>query len=129
MKYKIDIQYHSKANKYLKKLNPNEKNKIIGLIDKRARSFIEYGDKGHVFKDSFFPKIGIFDSTLYYVRLDLKNRAIISIDEDPIFEQTIVNVFVICNHEKMELEIAGIVESINQSIIAGEDFEMEDIEE
>lgn len=128
MGYDIKICYHSKAKKYLKKLNQNECNKMISLIDERIKRFIEDKDSRYIHQEAYFSKLGNFDSTLYYLRINLKNRAILSIDEDPIFDQVIVNIFLICNHDKINVEMNGIMESLYQKMINGESNDEEEEE-
>ena len=128
MGYNINICYHSRANKYLKKLNQNERNKIMFLIDKLVKGFIEDNDKRYIFQDSYFSRLGNFDSTVYYLKISINVRAILSIDEDPIFEQVIVNVFTICNHEKLNIEIKGIMESLYQKMVNEESYDEEEDE-
>jgi hypothetical protein len=128
MGYDINICYHSKAYKYLKKLNQNERNKIMSLIDDRIKGFIENKDRRYIFKDVHFPKLGNFDSTVYYLKIKLKDRVILSIDEDPIFEQVIVNIFTICNHDQFNTEMRGIMESLYQKMINEESYDEEEEE-
>lgn len=119
MEYEIKICYHARVKKYLKKLNRNEKNKVIDLIKERVRGFLVEKDKRYIFQDRFFAKLGKFDSTVYYLKLNVNERVILSIDEDPIFEQINVNIFSICSEDKFKLEIQGIMESLYQKMING----------
>lgn len=128
MGYDISIVYHTRANKYLNKLHINERNKIISLIDNRIRGFIEEKDTRYIFQDAHFSKLGIFDSTVYYLRINYRDRVILSIDEDPIFEQTIVNIFTICNIDKMNTEMRSIMESLYQKMINEESYDEEEEE-
>ena len=45
MSYDINICYYSRAYKYLKKLNHNEQDQMMRLIDQRVKRYIEDGDK------------------------------------------------------------------------------------
>jgi hypothetical protein len=128
MGYDINIYYHPRAYKYLKRLNQNEHNKIVGLIDDRIKGFIENKDKRYIFRDAHFSKLGNFDSTVYYLKINLKDRVILSIDEDPIFEQVIVNIFTICNRDKFKTEMNGIMESLYQKMINEESYDEEEEE-
>ena len=126
MGYDINIYYHSRAYKYLKKLNQNEHIKIVALIEDRVKGFIEKNDRRYIFQDKHFSKLGNFDSTVYYLRINLKDRAILAIDEDPIFEQVLVNVFTICNCDKLNTEMSGIMESLYQKMINVESYDEEE---
>ena len=126
MSYDINICYHSRANKYLKKLSQNERNKTMLLISEKVRGYIEDGDRRYIFKEKYFSKLGQFDSTVYYLKINLKVIAILSIDEDPIFGKVVVNIFTLCSHEKMNIEIHGIMESLYQKMINEESYDEEE---
>lgn len=126
MSYDINICYHSRANKYLKKLSQNERNKTMLLISEKVRGYIEDGDRRYIFQEKYFSKLGQFDSTVYYLKINLKVIAILSIDEDPIFGKVVVNIFRLCSHEKMNIEIHGIMESLYQKMINEESYDEEE---
>lgn len=126
MSYDINICYHSRANKYLKKLSQNERNKTMLLISEKVRGYIEDGDRRYIFQEKYFSKLGQFDSTVYYLKINLKVIAILSIDEDPIFGKVVVNIFTLCSYEKMNIEIHGIMESLYQKMINEESYDEEE---
>ena len=126
MSYDINICYHSRANIYLKKLSQNERNKTMLLISEKVRGYIEDGDRRYIFQEKYFSKLGQFDSTVYYLKINLKVIAILSIDEDPIFGKVVVNIFTLCSHEKMNIEIHGIMESLYQKMINEESYDEEE---
>lgn len=126
MSYDINICYHSKAYKYLKKLNRNEKNVMMLTIDVKVRDYIEYGDQRYIFQEKSFSKLGQFHSTVYCLKVNLQVRAILSIDEDPIFGKTVVNIFSLCRVDKMNKEIQGIMESLYQRMLNEESFDEEE---
>ena len=98
------------------------------LIDNRIKGYIENKDRRYIRQNAFFSKLGNFDSTVYYLRLNSKDRVILSIDEDPIFEKIIVNIFTICNHDKLNAEINSIMESLYQKMINDETYDKEEDE-
>lgn len=126
MSYDINICYYSRAYKYLKKLNHNEQDQMMRLIDQRVKRYIEDGDKRYIFQEKSFSKLGQFDSTVYCLKVNTKIRAILSIDEDPIFEKIVVNVFTLCSLEKMNIEMQGIMESLYQKMINKESYDEEE---
>ena len=126
MSYDINICYYSRAYKYLKKLNHNEQDQMMRLIDQRVKRYIEDGDKRYIFQEKSFSKLGQFDSTVYCLKVNTKIRAILSIDEDPIFEKIVVNVFTLCGLEKMNIEMQGILESLYQKMINEESYDEEE---
>ena len=126
MSYDINICYYSRAYKYWKKLNHNEQDQMMRLIDQRVKRYIEDGDKRYIFQEKSFSKLGQFDSTVYCLKVNTKIRAILSIDEDPIFEKIVVNVFTLCSLEKMNIEMQGIMESLYQKMINEESYDEEE---
>lgn len=126
MGYEINICYHSKAYKYLKKLNKNERNQMMRLINQKIRGYIEDGDRRYIFQEKSFLKLGQFDSTVYCLRVNIKIRAILSIDEDPIFEKIVVNIFTLCSPERTHKEMQGIMESLYQRMINEESYDEEE---
>lgn len=126
MSYDINICYHSRVYKYLKKLNKNEQNKMMLIINQKVRGYIENGDQRYIFQEKFFSKLGQFDSTVYCLKVTPKIRAILSIDEDPIFEKVVVNIFALCNPEKMNIEMQGIMEALYQKMINEESYDEEE---
>ena len=126
MSYDINICYYSRAYKYLKKLNHNEQDQMMRLIDQRVKRYIEDGDKRYIFQEKSFSKLGQFDSTVYCLKVNTKIRAILSIDEDAIFEKIVVNVFTLCSLEKMNIEMQGIMESLYQKMINEESYDEEE---
>lgn len=126
MSYDINICYHSRVYKYLKKLNKNEQNKMMLIINQKVKGYIENGDQRYIFQEKIFSKLGQFDSTVYCLKVTPKIRAILSIDEDPIFEKVVVNIFALCNPEKMNIEMQGIMEALYQKMINEESYDEEE---
>ena len=114
---KVHFLFHTKAIKCLKKLNMAEREKTLGLIKTRVYCFLYHNDRRYLTQDHYFSKMGMFESTIYYVKIDLNMRAIISVDEDPIFEEVRVNIYAICNRDSLQREISGIMESLYQKMI------------
>lgn len=113
----IKFAFRAKAFKYLKKLNTVEREKTVHQIVSKVNGFLKHNDRRYVFQDHFFSKIGNFDSTIYYIRIDLNRRAIISIDEDPIFGVVKVIIYSICSHDNLQREINGIMQSLYQKML------------
>ena len=126
MKYDIYISYHSRAYKYLKKLNQDEQKKMRLIVEQKIKEYIENGDRRYIFQEKVSLKLGSFDSTVYCLKVNTKIRAILSIDEDPIFEKIVVNIFTFCNPEKMKIEMQGIMESLYQKMMNDEPYEEEE---
>ena len=124
----IIFLFSNKAHKQLKKLPRTERIKIEHSIREKVYGFLSCGDSRYLMQDHYFSKMGSFDSTIYYIKLDLHKRAIISVDEDPIFEKAVINIYSICNHDHLEREIRGIMESLYQKMINPTSCKKEDSE-
>ena len=124
----IDIKYHSRAKKYLNRLGKQEYQRTTDLINSRIIGFIENNDRRYIAQDAKFKKLGNFESTVYYLRINIRERAVISIDDDPIFERVVVNIFSICSHEKLNVEIKGIMEALYQKMLNDESGDEEEEE-
>lgn len=127
MRYDINIYYHPRADKYLRKLNEKERDRIVRLINSRIEGYVGKNDGRYISQSVPFHKIGKFNSTVFFLKINQKERAIISIDEDPIFEKIIVNVFTVCNHETLNMEMKGIVESLYQKMINDDLYDEEEV--
>ena len=114
---KVHFLFHTKAIKHLKKLNAAEREKTLELIKAKVYGFLYHDDRRYLTQDHYFSKMGMFESTIYYVRIDLNKRAIISVDEDPIFEEVRVNIYAICNRDSLQREINGVTQSLYQKMI------------
>ncbi len=57
-----------------------------------------------------------YDSSLYTITISLKLKAILAIDEDPIFGQVIFTLFRIVKHDDLDKAYKGVVESLYQDM-------------
>lgn len=124
----VHFLFTTKALKQLKKLPKVEQGKIFVQIRTKVYGFLYHNDRRYLTQDHYFSKMGMFDSTIYYIRLDPQRRAIVSVDEDPIFEEVRVNIYAICNHDTLQREINGIMQSLYQKMINGTSTDEEDLE-
>ena len=116
----IQIDITKDFDKDLKKLTAIENKtttiKINSLIDlirsgQRTRNLLNSLNK--------LPKIKMndFDSSLYIYKINKTLRVILTLEDDPLFNQKILTLLRIINHSKLELTFKGLQESIYQSII------------
>ena len=119
----IKIQYTARAEKRIKKLYPKQKNIFEEKIRKIVSDFIS-GDNHKNIRKARVGGIMGYESTLYLAKIDLRHLVLLTIDEDPIFEQVIVTIFALCTPDNYMLEIRGVQESIYQQMIneGEEDF-------
>ena len=58
----------------------------------------------------------VLDTTLYMLRVSLEIRVILTLDEDPIFDQVIISLLRVGRHDKMKDMVGGIAESLYQNM-------------
>lgn len=104
--------------KDINRIQKTEANKVISKLN----VFINYLKEGkrvdHLI--SKVPNIILkfqFSSSLYIFRADLKIRAILSIESDPLFDQKIITLYRIVKHDELERAINSVVNSLYQSMI------------
>lgn len=124
----VHFLFHHKALKHLKKIDVVNREKIVSLIKSRVFGFLYHNDKRYLTQDHYFSKIGTFESTIYYIRINANKRAIISVDEDPIFEKVNINIYAICNHDRLRREISGVMHSLYQNMINSTAIDQEVLE-
>jgi hypothetical protein len=61
-----------------------------------------------------------YESSLYTLRVSHRLRAILTVDEDPIFGQVIFTLFRVVPHDKLGQAYAGVAESLYQELIHSE---------
>lgn len=101
-----------------KKLGAKEKNQVVAAIDKYAATFDTNLD---VFTQYIYRphKINMpegLDSSLYVLRASPQIRVILTIEEDPLFDQKIVTLFRVVKRDHMECAFNSIAESLYQQL-------------
>ena len=119
--YEIVFEIESKCDKELKK----EMNKSRIPIDKYFDKIIHYsvlfyenGREAHIHK--FYPAIHsklFFEATLYCIRLGTKERALITIDEDEIFDKLIITLWAFTLSHDYEKIFRRLSESMYQKYV------------
>ena len=103
----------------LEQLTEKDKLLVINKINYSAQLFVEH-------KSAFYQKlthnplsfsyISDYESSLYILKISQRLRVIITVDEDPIFEQTIFTLFRVVKSEDSEKAFVSIAESIYQDL-------------
>lgn len=65
---------------------------------------------------STFAELNGYESSLYTLKVLPKLRVILSVDEDPIFDQVIFTLFRVVEHDDLHKSYQGIAESLYQEI-------------
>lgn len=121
MEHELNIKFTNKAMKKLGKMESTKKEKFLTKIKNNVYMFIE-GEKSGLIQEHFFKKIRGFDSSLYILRLDQNNRAILSIEDDPIFGRMDVIIYALTNPGEYNKEISSIMEYLYQKML-NEEYE------
>ncbi|MDQ8181689.1 hypothetical protein [Pelagicoccus sp. SDUM812005] len=102
--------------KGISKLGPEEKKRTISAINRLGH---EVSTQGHSHNIKLLRPLSIkltegLDSTLYVYRATPKVRIVLTIDPDPLFEQTIVTLLRVVSHDGMKKAFSSMADSIYQ---------------
>lgn len=122
MEHELNIKFTNKAMKKLGKMESTKKEKFLTKIKNNVYMFIEGEKSGLIQELTFLKKVRGFDSSLYILRLDQNNRAILSIEDDPIFGRMDVIIYALTNPGEYKKEISSIMESLYQKML-NEDYD------
>ncbi len=114
---KLKIKNNSSFTRKFKKLPETEQNQINLHIKKLANSF-QNGKtyfNNHISQPYQFALKNNLDSSLYASKVSQDIRVILSIDEDPLFNNLEVNLFDIANKNEEETIFRRVGESIYRS--------------
>lgn len=65
--------------------------------------------------------INQYDSSLYTLKINNKIRLILTIDEDPIYDQTIITLFRVVKHSDISKAYDSVAESLYQDLITNQE--------
>lgn len=120
MEVKFDIT--RPFEKDLKKLGVREKDRVEVAIDRYAATFDSALDVStqHIYRPHKINMPEGLESSLYVLRVSPQIRAILTIEEDPLFDQKIITLFRVVKHDDMERAFNSIAESLYQQFRLGE---------
>jgi len=115
------FEINDKFDKDLKRLDPKDRCRVIHKIN--ASCSLLKNQPAGFFKSVYRPLIphlvGGLKSTLYTLRIDRDIRVILTVDEDPIFDQNIVTLIRAVCHNDLDKAFRGIAEALyHQDLIA-----------
>jgi len=116
---KILIESTDKFEKDLKKLTEKDKLLVVNKINYYTELFVEHKDAFYnklIHSPLSFTYLDEYESSLYILKFSQHLKAIITVDEDPIFEQTIFTLFRVVNSDKIDQAFSSIAESIYQEL-------------
>lgn len=120
MEVKFDIT--RPFEKDLKKLGVREKDRVVVAIDRYAATFDSALDVStqHIYRPHKINMPEGLESSLYVLRVSPQIRVILTIEEDPLFDQKIITLFRVVKHDDMERAFNSIAESLYQQFRPGE---------
>lgn len=119
--YEIVFEIEEKCEKELKKQHV-ELNNYIDKIIKYSINYSESGADNHIAKLS--PAIQsklYFETTLFIVKLGIKERALVTIDEDVIFDRLIICLWAFTDNHDYKTIFRKLGESMYQKYLNYED--------
>ncbi|QFJ56014.1 hypothetical protein [Pseudobutyrivibrio xylanivorans] len=122
----IIYTYKKDAEKTINKMQKSERVSIKGKIETIIGDYCNNHRHPKVHKASN-RHFGIYSISLYFVIINRDTRALVTIDEDVIFDQVLVSVMAIGNHDQLISKIGGIEESLYQKMLNDSDGEEDDI--
>jgi len=115
----MDLLFESSKTfeKELSKFPPKERSLIVDKINKYC-SVLETENMKAFFTKAYQPtKIklhGEMESSLYTLRINKDIRVILTVDDDPLFNQTIITLLHVVRHSSLEKTFRGIAEALYQ---------------
>jgi mRNA-degrading endonuclease RelE of RelBE toxin-antitoxin system len=120
----MELLFESTKNfeKELSKFPDSNKKKIVEKLNNHC-ALLESDERSPFFKKAYRPINfkGSTDSTLYALKLDRDIRVILTVDDDPIFEQIIITLLHVVRHSSLDKVFKGIAESLYQKRLNCED--------
>lgn len=117
---KVDVLIESTKSfeKDLDKLSKDEKTLTVQKINDCSSLFPNHKSDGYrkLRRIPLLSGLNRYDSSLYTLKISPKLRAILSVDEDPIFGQVIFTLFRVIKHDDLSKAYQGIAESLYQEI-------------
>jgi mRNA-degrading endonuclease RelE of RelBE toxin-antitoxin system len=117
----MDLLFEStkKFEQDLEQFNKTDKSTIIKQINQSFEILLT--DKSLFYQNTNqLKKIKVvknYDSSLYSLRIDKKIRVIFTIDEDPIFDRTLITLFRVVNAEDASQAYISIAKSLYQDFM------------
>jgi len=118
----VTIQSAKSFEKDLSKLSKQERELVIEKVNYCAQVFPL--NKAAVYRKMQRPHtlhlIHSYESSLYTLKVSLKVRVILAVDEDPIFEQVIFTLFRVIQADELDQAYGSIAEPLYQQLLAQE---------
>ena len=114
------------TKKFEKELEAFSETEKLLIIEKMNQYFqMLSADKASFYRRLYQVKklrlINQYDSSLYTLKINHKIRLILTIDEDPIFAQTIITLFRVVNHSDISKAYDSVAESLYQDLITNQE--------
>ena len=116
MEIKFDIT--RPFEKDIKKLGAKDRDRVAASINKYAATFDTKTDAAsqQIFRPNKVAISAGLDSSLYVLRVSPQLRVILTIEDDPLFEQKIITLFRVVGHDDMSRAFNSVAESLYQQL-------------
>lgn len=103
----------------LDKLSYNDRDIVIRTINDCANLFQMQEANGYqkLYRLPIHLDLDGYESSLYVLRVSKSLRAILAVDEDPLFEQIIFTLFRVVEHDDLEKAYSSVAESLYQELL------------
>lgn len=116
------FEVNKRFEKDMDKFEKREQAKIIEKLNHYCSFLLT--DKStfysHVHKPCVFMLRDDLQQSLYSMRISVDIRVIMTIDEDPLFDQIVITLFRVVRHDQLEKAFKSIGESLYQELLSNE---------
>lgn len=118
----IIIESTSAFEKEIAQLSKNDRELVINKINYCASLFPDQRTALYrkMRRPCHLPLINNYEASLYTLRVTHKLRVILTLEEDPIFDQTVFTLFRLVHHDQLEQAYQSIAESLYQELLTQE---------
>ena len=117
----MDLLFEStkKFEKELKKFTDRDKHLIVGKINQYCAFLLNEPKQfySRAFKPCRLHLTGEYEDSLYALRVNKDIRVVLTVDEDPLFEQIIITLLHVARHSTINKVYKGIAESLYQKTL------------
>lgn len=117
----ISIEVTKNFEKDYKKFSKKDQEKIKEKINMLIGTFRDNGSTKQLYRLHKIELPQKLSSSLFIYKIDLKLRAILTFEKDPLFDQTIFTFFRVVNHSELETAFNSISESLYQNLFNSKD--------
>jgi mRNA-degrading endonuclease YafQ of YafQ-DinJ toxin-antitoxin module len=112
----ILVEITDSFDKDLKHFSPSEKNKIKQKLNDLISKARETKNLRHLYRLHKVPLQNNLSSSLFIFKIDLQLRAILTFENDPLFNQSILTLYRVIRHRDLDKTFKSVSESLYQNM-------------